>query len=162
MTYIQMESEAVRGEDTLQMSSDSAKSPGGPRTGAPCPLEILNEFQMDIQDPGPAPRPARGPAANRSRDQGVRCCVGPGAPSWGGLGTCRGQRGGESMSASRRLKFFSSVCEVRQFVLKSSSVKRILRRKHQLMFHSRSSSSDLTDSETVHGVSTTKTKETKN
>lgn len=39
------------------MSSDSARSPEDVGTGAPCPLEIFNEFQMDIQDPGPGSTP---------------------------------------------------------------------------------------------------------
>lgn len=35
------------------MSSDGARSPVDVGTGAPCPLEIFNEFQMDIRDLGP-------------------------------------------------------------------------------------------------------------
>lgn len=65
------------------MSSDSARSPEEPRTGAPCPLEIFNEFQMDIQDPGPGPTPCPRAGSQPEPDQGARCSVGPGAPSPG-------------------------------------------------------------------------------
>lgn len=39
------------------MSSDSARSLEDVGTGALCPLEIFNEFQMDIQDPGSGSTP---------------------------------------------------------------------------------------------------------
>lgn len=39
------------------MSSDSARSPEDAGDGPPCPLEIFNEFQMDVQDPGSGSTP---------------------------------------------------------------------------------------------------------
>lgn len=39
------------------MSSDGARPPEDPRTGAPCQNQNFNQFQMDIQDPGPGSTP---------------------------------------------------------------------------------------------------------
>jgi len=62
------------------MSSDSASSPEDVRTGASCPLEIFNEFQMDIQDPGPSSTPFL-QAWSQARARGGWCCAGPWSPT---------------------------------------------------------------------------------
>lgn len=64
------------------MSSDSARSPEDVGTGAPCPLEIFNEFQMDIQDPGPGSTPCLQACSQLKPGSGSKVVHGgPGAPS---------------------------------------------------------------------------------
>lgn len=69
------------------MSSDSARSPGDVGTGAPCPLEIFNEFQMDIQDPGPSYTPRLRARGQLKPGSGSKVLRGPRGPEPGALGT---------------------------------------------------------------------------
>lgn len=84
------------------MSSDSARSPEDVGTGAPCPLEIFNEFQMDIQDPGSGSTPFLQACSQLKPglEEG-RCCTGARGPEPGTLGTGGGKSNGANTSASK-------------------------------------------------------------
>ncbi len=83
------------------MSSDSARSPEELGTGAPCQLEIFNEFQMDIQDPGPGPSPCLRACSQLKLGSGSKVLRGARGPEASSLGTCRGKSSSANMLASR-------------------------------------------------------------